>query len=119
MKYSHFDDVAMLLIELCQPMSDDEIMALMDIKASMSENKDFDTSYTAAVKGLYVKNFHTMKNNKYQPQKFADLNEKLLQGIKNKTIEYGVLPSYLKVDNTSKNEAIRSLRAKIAKLRNE
>lgn len=117
MKYSHFDDVTMLLIELCQPMSDDEIMALMNIKEAMFKNKDFDTSYTAAVKGLYVKNFHAMQNNNYQPQKFSDVNEKLLQGMKNKTIEYGVLPSYLKMDNASKDEAISSLRAKIAKLR--
>ena len=117
MKYSHFDDVTMLLIELCQPMDDNEVMALMNVKIAMSEDKDFDISYTSAVKGLYVKNFHAMQNKTYQPQKFAIVNQKLLQSIKNKTAVVGILPSYMRTDENSKAEAIAGLKAKIAKLR--
>lgn len=118
MKYSHFDDITMLLIELCKPMNDDEITALMNVKIAMSEDKDFDISYTSAVKGLYVKNFQAMQNKTYQPQQFSEMNQKLLQGIKNKTASVGLLPSYLRADK-NKKEIVAGLKAKIIKLKSK
>ncbi|MBQ9271871.1 MAG: hypothetical protein IJ218_06385 [Alphaproteobacteria bacterium] len=117
MEYSRFDDVASLLIELCQPMNDKELVALMNVKISMSESKDFEKHYTAATKGLYVRHFQELKNHTYQPQRFSDINTHLIEGIKNKTAEIGILPAYTTTDSTTNSAAIAGLRAKIAKLR--
>ncbi|MBR1825662.1 MAG: hypothetical protein IJ770_03650 [Alphaproteobacteria bacterium] len=117
MEYSRFDDVAALLIELCKPMNDKELVDLMNVKISMMQNKDFEKHYTAAVKGLYVKHFQELKNKTYQPQNFSVVNSNLITGLKNKTAEIGLLPAYTKTDNTLDSPAIAGLRAKIAKLR--
>lgn len=115
MEYSRFDDVASLLIDLCKPFNDAELTGLMNIKISMKKSKDFELHYTSAVKGLYVKNFQAIKNNTYQKQRFADVNTRLLDGIKNKTAEIGLLPAYIKTDSQT-SPVIAGLRAKIAKL---
>ena len=116
MKYSRFDDVASLLIDLCEPFNNSELFSLMNIRLSMKKSKKFEKHYTAAVKGLYVKNFQSIKRETYQKQRFTDINNHLLDGIKNNTAELGLLPAYIKTDNTTANPAIAGLRAKIAKL---
>lgn len=116
MEYSRFDDVASLLIELCKPMNNQELVDLMNVKISMSESKDFEKHYTAAVKGLYVKNFQKIQNKTYQKQRFANINNHLLNGIKNNSAELGVLPAYTQIGDSSTNQTIAGLRAKIAKL---
>lgn len=115
MEYSRFDDVASLLIDLCKPFNDDELINLMNIRISMNKDKNFEICYTSAVKSLYVKHFQEIKNNTYTKRQFTNINRSILRSIKNKTTEISSLPTYTKIDNAEMSRAITKLRSKLIK----
>lgn len=117
MAYSRFDDVILLVLELCQPLSDAEALHFMDVKVHMSENKKFAADYAAVVKSLYVKNFQALQNKTYRPQKFADVHKQIMRHLESKTSEVGLLPDYIKDGNTQNSPSISNLRAKIVQLK--
>jgi len=114
MEYSRFDDVVLLLFDLCKPFNDKETMKLMDIKISMANDKDFEKGYTAAVKGLYVKHFKEIQNKTYKKRRFTDINPQLIQRAGAK--EAVLLPPYTKIGNQQNFAGKENLRARILKL---
>ena len=116
MEYSRFDDVVLLLIELCKPFSDTEIENLMDVKIAMAKDKDFELGYTTAVKGLYVKNFKKLQDKTYKKQGFAEINQQLTSKAKEKIKEAVLLPPYTKTGNEPSDPSREKLRAKILRM---
>ena len=117
MKYSYFDDIAALLVELCQPFNDNELLDLMNISKAVHKNEQFAQKYTTAIKSLYVKNFQDLKNNTYKPVPFTNINNNIMQKIQNNKTEAVLLPSYTNTDKQNNPTEINALRARILKIK--
>lgn len=117
MKYSRFDDVAALLIDLCKPFSDEELIRLGNVCHDMAHNKQFGDEYLAAVKSLYVKNFQQIKTNSYKKRSYMEIDGELTERIKNHSVGTTLCPSYLKDDQKLSTEKIANMRYKIEKLK--
>lgn len=117
MEYSRFDDVAALLIDLCKPFSDEELIRLGNVCHDMAHNKHFGDEYLAAVKGLYVKNFQKIKTNSYKKRSYMEIDGELTEKINNHSVGATLFPSYLKDDRELSNKKIANMRCRIEKLK--
>ena len=99
MRYTKYGDISALLIELCQPFDDNELLELARISAKMSNNTYFDRAYTAEVKNLYLSNLNHLSKGTYKPVRFSDMNSQICERIEQKQPSPTVLlPEYAQFD---------------------
>lgn len=118
MKYTKYGDISALLIELCQPFNDNELLELARISSKMSDDPSFDRAYTAEVKNLYLNNLTNIAKETYKPQRFEDINNKICQKIEQgRTSPSVLLPEYATFSTSEMlRKQARNLKARIAKL---
>lgn len=128
MTYQKYNDLAKLLLDICQPKwsemtaeeIDDLLADMSQLGLEMNQDKNFKHDYTVATKELYMNYLRKQKEKNYVPPLFCDLDKEIRARIK----EYHqslartevLIPEYNTY--TADNLALaHEKRAKLAKLR--